>query len=354
MDKLYESLRQFGEKELRMFFYNLLNTVDRYGKDDCIEEKSLAEGLVNILQRHIDAVRSHQLQAYSLQSYVHLVFSLSDAGSLKVTLSKIGKREVSQVMAFNELFSVGPISDLDTTTGQQKRLLWMMEHDRDYRYVQHLNQEHQLVNMVKAVKSIPENKTIVIWCADNSHDQTGLRFALYLLRERKQPINVVNVTELYNASGLQVKDKDTPYAMGLIDLEIYQELVRKYHDGFPLEPNQRRRYESEWTMLMNQDHLLRLWEESTVRGSGMSALDEVIVKSVIELEHEQDENGFIRAGSVVVRVFDTSQQLVGDSFITYRIWILVSKGILTFRGFPGALHQFSVKLVTTGLANEKR
>lgn len=348
MDKLYESLHQFGEKELRMFFYNLLNAIDRYAKDGSIEEKSLAEGLVKILQRHIDAVRSHQLQSYALQRYVHLVFSLSDAGSLKVTLSKIGKREVCEVIAFNELFSVGPISDLDTTTGQQERLLWMMEHDGDYRYGQLSNQEHQLVNMVKAVKSIPENKTIVIWCADNAHDQTGLRFALYLLREREQPINVVNVTELYNASGLQAKDEAIPCAIGLIDLENYQELVRKYYEGFPLEPSQRRRYKSEWLMLTKQYHVLRLWEEGTVRGSDVSALDEVIVKSVIELEHEQDENGFIKAGNVVVRVFDTSQQLVGYSFITYRIWILVNQGILTFRGLPVALHQFSVKLVPRG------
>lgn len=45
MDKLYESLHQFGEKELRMFFNNLLNTVDHFGKDGSVEEKRLSEGL---------------------------------------------------------------------------------------------------------------------------------------------------------------------------------------------------------------------------------------------------------------------------------------------------------------------
>jgi hypothetical protein len=345
MDKFYESLHQFSEKELRMFFYNLLNTIDRHGKDGGIEEKKLAERLVEILQGHIDAVRGHQLQSYELQKYVHLVFSLSDAGALKVTLSKIGKREICQVLAFNELFSVGPVSNLDTTTGRQNRFLWMMEYDGDYKYGQHSNHEHQLVNMVKTVKSIPENKTIVIWCADNAHDQTGLRFALYLLREREQPINIVNMTELFNVTGLQNKDEVIPYASGLIDREYYQAIVRKYYEGFPLEPSQRRRYESEWLMLTGQDHVLRLWEDGTVKGNDEIALDEVIVKSVIELEHEQDENGFIKAGSVVARVCDTSQQLVGYSFITYRIWILVNQGVLTFRGLPGALHQFSVKLI---------
>ncbi|MZQ85499.1 DUF1835 domain-containing protein [Paenibacillus sp. 5J-6] len=347
MHKLYESLHQFGEKELRMFLYHLLNTVDHYDKEGSLEEKRLSEELMKIIQRQIDVVQSHQLQSSALQNYVHLVFSLSDAGSLKVALSRIGKRTVSQVMAFNELFSVGPISDLDTITGQQNRLFWMMERNRDYRYGQDINREHQLVNIISAVKSIPENKTIVIWCADNAHDQTGLRFVLYLLREREQQINVVNMSEVYEASGLQVKDKAIPYAMGQIDQEIYEELVRKYYDGFTLEPCQRRLYESEWLQLTNQNSELRIWKDGVVKGSDMCMLDEVIVKAVTELEQEQEqnENGFIRAGSIVARVFDIFQQLVGDWFITYRIWILVNRGILTFRGLPWALHQFSVKLV---------
>ncbi|CAH1211049.1 hypothetical protein PAECIP111891_03668 [Paenibacillus allorhizoplanae] len=72
----------------------------------------------------------------------------------------------------------------------------MMERDRDFRYGQHINREHQLVNIVNAIKSIPESKIIVIWCADNAHDQTGLRFTLHLLREREQQINVVNMSEV--------------------------------------------------------------------------------------------------------------------------------------------------------------
>lgn len=344
MEKFYDSLYQFDGNDLRLFFYNLLNTVDRYGTDGSIEEKKLAAGLVNILQTQLEAVHNHKLQMNELQQYVYLVFSLSDAGSLKVTLSKIGKRELCQVLAFNELFSVGPISNLDTKTGQQNRLFWLTENDVDFRYTP----EHLLVKMVEAVKNIPENKTIVIWCADNAHDQTGLRFVLHLLRDRKQPVNVVNVTELFNTTGLHNKEGFNPYFSGLIDREHFQEIVKKYYEGVPLDPNQRRRYESEWLILSNENHMLRLWKEGSVKGTDETALDEVIIRSIIELEQEQDENGFIRAGSVVARVSDTSHQLVGYSFITNRIWILVNQGVLEFSGMPRALYQFSVRLGTVG------
>ncbi|SFJ77681.1 Protein of unknown function [Paenibacillus sp. UNC496MF] len=345
MDAFYKHLPyQLSENELRKLFYNLLDTVGRYHQDGGIEEKKLAEGVINLLQGQIDAIRNQKLQIDALQRYVHIVFSLSDEGPLLQSLYGIGKREVCQVLAFNDVFSVGPISDLDTTTGQQKRNLWMMEHDRDYSYHQQSNQEHQLENMITAIRSIPDNKNIVIWYADNPHDQTGLRFVVHLLRKREQPINVVNVTELFNATRMQNADEITPYAGGLIDREHYQAIVKNYYEGIPLKQDKRRRYESEWLMLTGQDHMLRLWEEGTVRGSDENALDAVIVRSVIELEHKQDEHGFIKAGSVVKRVFETSEQLVGDSFLSYRIWILVNQGILAFRGLPGALHQFSVKL----------
>ncbi|WP_379141201.1 DUF1835 domain-containing protein [Paenibacillus sp. sgz500992] len=89
--------------------------------------------------------------------------------------------------------------------------------------------------MVEAVKNIPENKTIVIWCADNAHDQTGLRFVLHLLRDRKQPVNVVNVTELFNTTGLRNKEGFNPYFSGLIDREHFQIIVKKYYEGVPLD-----------------------------------------------------------------------------------------------------------------------
>ncbi|MFX3631389.1 MAG: DUF3658 domain-containing protein [Candidatus Pristimantibacillus sp.] len=158
------------------------------------------------------------------------------------------------------------------------------------------------------------------------------------------------MTELFHAAGLQNKEGAIPYASALIDREHFHTIVRRFYEGVPLDHSQRRRYESEWLMLSGEKHVLRLWEEGTVRGRDESSLDEVIIRAVIELEQEQDENGFVKAGSVVARVFDTSQQLVGYSFISYRIWLLVNQGILMFRGLPGALHQFSVKLDTSRLS----
>ncbi|QUL57915.1 DUF1835 domain-containing protein [Paenibacillus tritici] len=276
--------------------------------------------------------------------YVHIVFSLSDAGSLKVALSTIGVRELCEVLSFNELFSVGPISSIDTATGQQNRHLWMMEHDKDYSFYLHHNQEHTLANMVQAVRSIPGHIPIVIWCADNAHDQTGLRFVLHLLRERKERVHIANVTELYYTAGLHSTEGNLPYYRGAIGQEQFLSIVKNHYQGLPLDNGLRSMYEAEWLRLSEDHHVLRLWEESTVIGREETALDEVILRAVRELEQEQDEHGYINAASVFIRVFKSSLQFVGEAFVTYRIWMLVNQGDLAFRGLPWALHQFSLRL----------
>lgn len=99
-----------------MLFRKLQNTVVRYRVNGCVEERKLADGLYNMINDHIDAVRSHQVYMNEIQQDVLSVLSLSDAGSLKVALGKIGKRIQSQALAFNDCFSVGPIADIDKPT----------------------------------------------------------------------------------------------------------------------------------------------------------------------------------------------------------------------------------------------
>ncbi|MEK3793576.1 DUF1835 domain-containing protein [Paenibacillus sp. FSL R7-0204] len=281
------------------------------------------------------------------QEYVHILFGMSDAGSLKVTFSTLGIRETNQVLAFNESFSIGPLSGLDTITGVQNRHLWMMERDGEYSISQHHNQENRLVHMVQTVKSIPHHAITVIWVADNAHDQTGLRFVLHVLRERIQPVHMVNVTELYQSAAIHGTEGFVPFYSGAIDRETYLLIVKKYSQGVPLASDQRRGYELDWLRLAAENQMLRLWKDAAIISCDESSMDEVILRSVIELEEEQERNqvrkGFVSAGSVFIRVFEVSQQFLGTSFILNRMRALVNQGVLMSHGYSGDLNQFSLR-----------
>lgn len=292
------------------------------------------------MEMHIDAVNNQRLQEEELQTHVHIVFSLSEAGSLKVALSKVGKREESRVVAFNDWFSVGPITELSTKEGQLRRRMWLMEHDRDSYYLDSINKEHQIERMIDTLKNIPEHKTVVIWCGDNAHDQTGLRFAMYLLRERKRPVHMVNVTQILT----ETAHGNAPISQALVERDKYIDIVRNYGEGIPLNSDLRKRYESEWMELAGQDDVHRLWEEGKVMGCQEDKLDEVIVKSVMELLDKHHPGDLVNAGEVVTKILEISQQHICYSFIMYRIWSLVSDGVLTFKGQPYFPHQFSLGL----------
>lgn len=218
-----------------------------------------------------------------------------------------------------------------------------MEHDSDSFHASLANQEHQIMHMIEQLRNLQENKTVVIWCADNAHDQTGLRFALFLLRERKAPVHIVNLTKILEESGSYRDQGIAPFAQSLIDYDKYLDIVRNYSNGFILDANQREQYVSEWIDLSGQDHLIRLWEQGRVVGCDENQLDEVIIQSVVELQEGMEADDFVKAGVVVERVMENSQQLISYSFIVNRIWTLVNDGLLIFKGIPNMMHQFSVR-----------
>lgn len=329
IDKLDERLKEFGNGEYRLLLRQLLKTANQ------------EERLYTLLEMHIEAIYNHRIQAEQRQTYVHLVFSLSNAGSLKVALSKLNGSEGHRVVAFNELFSVGPIADLDTQGGQRNRELWMMEHLPDTFFGASSNQEHRIEPMMETLRKIPVNKTIVIWSGDNAHDQTGLRFALYLLREQKNPVHVVNVSQAHRDMGLSGA---APITVAQGDWESFLEIVKRCGEGIPLQFGLRKQYEQEWLELSSQNHLLRLWGSGDIIGCDEKELDPVIVSAVAKLQDENTECDFIKGSDVVIRVLEETRQLISVSFITYRIWKLVSDRVLRFQGLPWAPHQYSLRL----------
>jgi hypothetical protein len=207
------------------------------------------------------------------------------------------------------------------------------------------NQEHQIGRMIETIIKIPKNKTITIWCGNNAHDQMGLRFAIYLLRNQEQQIHMMNVSEAYKEI-VTCLAEEVPYAQGLISLDIFREIVKRYEYTMPLNPSNRKRYESEWLELSEQEHMLHLWQNGQIKGVAEEELDSMILAAVYKLqEEEESKGGFVRAGRVTAEMFENLHQLVGDQFIEYRLWRLISDGILGFKGLPGALYTFSVRLM---------
>lgn len=343
MDGFREKLRELQHGEVSSILDDVLRMTAQSVAEGEAERRTLADRIMRLWIEREQQSRRSRLDADELRRHVHIIFALSDAGSLKVMLSELGKRRENEVLAFNDLFSVGPIGNLDQKEGRRGREQWMNERLPSHRWFNLVNREHRIGHMIHTLGSIPENKSVTIWCADNAHDQTGLRFALHLLGDRKEPVRVVNASEACKSFSPYEED-EPPYALGLIPRELYGGIVGRFEQSAPLEPDERRQYEAEWLELCGQAHTLRLWQEGRVVGVAEDVLDSDITGAVHKLRDEAGEDGFVKAGRVVAEVFEHTKQLVGDSFLSYRMWRLISDGVLEFKGLPGATYQFSIRL----------
>jgi hypothetical protein len=275
------------------------------------------------------------------RNHIYLLFGLSEAGSMKVALSRLGCRHFIRVLSFNETFSAGPLCKLHNDEGCHARELWFQERFPDQGY--HLNPQHKLKAMIQTLKEIPEDKKITIWCGDNSHDQTGLRFALSILRERKQPIHVINPIEAYE----ELPEITDQFSMGLspqtlsqLPNEVVQIIIKNTENTQPLTSAKRKQYELEWQEISNTEDMLRVWANGQLMNVPETYYDEDILSLILELQKDKKEDHYVNAGLIVGTIIEQWNLFISISFIEYRFWRLISEGKLLFKGIPYAMHLY--------------
>ncbi|MFB5675786.1 DUF1835 domain-containing protein [Paenibacillus terreus] len=342
MQDFIEKWGYLEEGESRSLLRHLVEEIQGAARHD-EKKKYTAEEILDLLDSRLAYERNLQREWEEQEKNVHIMFSQSDAGSMKVTLSNLGKRQASKVLAFNDIFSVGPIYQLHTEEGQRSRADWMQNRVNHYIFNQMHNREHQIAPMMKTLVNIAEHKSIFIWCANNAHDQTGLRFAAYLLRNRKQPIHVINVSEAYRRQ-FGGDDAEIPYFQGQIELDQFQEIIRDFEQTQPLSSEARKQYEAEWLELSSQEHCLRLLRNGQIVGVPEDELDGMIMEILTALQStEAEEDGYVPAGQLSLHFYNQINQLIDYDFLSYRVWSLISDGQISFKGLPVGWHTFSIR-----------
>jgi hypothetical protein len=80
IDKHFEKLSGFGEREHWLLLRQLVNTAIHDSTHGDHEDRMFGQRLYKLLEMHIDTVNNQRLQEEKLQTHVHIVFSLSEAG----------------------------------------------------------------------------------------------------------------------------------------------------------------------------------------------------------------------------------------------------------------------------------
>ncbi|WP_245983266.1 DUF1835 domain-containing protein [Ammoniphilus oxalaticus] len=337
MDDLRESIKKLTDGEARTLLLNLMYRL-RHGKEATgIEQAELLRDLFSLFDEIIRYVNNvdHVETNYTA---VHLVCGEAAAGSMKVGLGR-----ANQVIGYPDFLQMGPIEQLHTEAGRVNRFEWLLDHLSDPDDYFQEEYRKKVAETLSQIQAIPSHAPIILWTAEDANEQTGLRFLLYLLRDKTNEIFLINATkayqELYNTDEIQHFVQTDG-----IEPEKLAEIYQTKRGESPLTEQQRRALEHEWLVLSNSKGVARVWEDDQIAEVDEVYFDEVIKNAVSRLHAEQPQSDFIKAARVIGEVIGHIEQQIGDSFLEYRLRVLVYQGTLEIKGVPKTMGAYRVRL----------
>ncbi|MFP3919162.1 DUF1835 domain-containing protein [Lysinibacillus telephonicus] len=290
----------------------------------------------------IDEINSH-IKKYHCKSKseqesdVHIVISEFTAGSLRVALKRPKK-----VIGFPDSFSIGPLWRLNEKIGQSFRSQWLYENINDelddYEY------EQKFINTLLEIENISEHVPIYLWYGNNAEEQTGLRFILYLLKDKKNEIYLINSTLVYEKVTAYKIEEQPIFHTGQIEPEFLRLIFDETTKNIPLTVEERIRFHKEWKSLSKSKDVLRLFIEGEIREVPENYFDSIILETIDNLHKKQGSKEFLKTGDVIVEIITKMDEMVNLYFLEYRIRYLIYSGALELQGIPKSIRHYRVKL----------
>ncbi|MEW9701297.1 DUF1835 domain-containing protein [Paenibacillus sp. SI92] len=276
---------------------------------------------------------------------VHIVFGDSIAGSLKLAIKQMGYADANKVICFRDQYSIGPLWQLHEKGGRAYRGEWFRDHinkgDEDAEY----GEETYHQRLTEQIATIPAEASIVIWSGNNAHEQVGLRYAVYLLREIQiqNELFVFNVEEACERR-FNTADRSIVYLhAGEIPPEKLRSVFGETEESGPITCETRQLLEQEWLSLAKQYHVLRIWDGERILNVEEQHFDSYLLETVEKLHTCRSNNDFIKAARVIGEALGYCDQYIGDSYFEYRLRQLVYNGSLEIKGVPRAMRYYSVR-----------
>ncbi|MDM5205748.1 DUF1835 domain-containing protein [Cytobacillus kochii] len=265
---------------------------------------------------------------------IHIVFSDSSAGSLKQAIEKLNISDRVITIPIN--FSIGPLWQLHQIEGLEKRKDWLFEHinledEFIFDYIPRIEESWM------KLQALPEQCKIFIWGCENAHEQTGIAYAVYLLREKNNQI-YIGLDQEHQQS---LTRQDILHT-GELAPEQWMEYIKNVENYLLLSIDERQKWIELWvTLAQSKDVFLRTWEEGRLTPVSENYLDEMIIAKARELQKGKE---FMKSARLIGEVIGHLDQPIGDLFIEYRLRTLAFLGVFELKGVPRAMRFYSVRL----------
>ncbi|WP_231687559.1 DUF1835 domain-containing protein [Bacillus sp. FJAT-22090] len=341
MNELKELVKKLSEDEVKSLLFQILFRINMV-EETKYSEKQFTEDLKKIYKDFLN-YKSTKITNEDDYKVVHIVFGDSPAGSLKMVLRDMELQITEKVISFSDLFSIGPVWKLHEEIGFTKRYEWLKNHINIDEEVMDKYQVN-FNNTTLKINAIPQNVPIIIWIGDNSHEQTALRYVLYLLREKTNNITLIDTTTNYKNLFHIPEVEYFPLHTGEITPEKLRLIYEKNSAVKPLSQEERKKFEDQWEELSTKHEVLRIWTNTEICSVDQDFYDDYIINTVRNLHNELKNKDFMKSARVIGEVIGNLNQYIGDQFVEYRVRHLIMNGVFEIEGIPKAMRFYSVKL----------
>ncbi|WP_421385209.1 DUF1835 domain-containing protein [Bacillus salacetis] len=347
IEDLKRLIQQATEEEAKSLLLHLLFSIRLQKETEDFTEQQLVKDLQNAYIEFHEYKKNQTLNENETTKKVHLLFGLSAAGSFKFALKQMGLDKEEKVIAFTDMYSYGPVHQLHEEKGRQRRIEWLQDHiNLDDEYLDNYDSEYKA--LASKIESLPDDIPIVIWTGENAHEQTALRFALFLLKEKKNDIYLINTSPLYkhlfDTPALQHELLHT----GEISPERWATLYRNTTERQPISVIEQDSLLDEWQELNSSTEVLRIWKGKSVVSVEEDYYDNYIIRTAARIHKKQKTKQFMKSARLIGELIGHLDDYLGDSFLEYRVRGLIFKGVLEIKGVPKAMRYYSVKLKQEG------
>ncbi|MBB6447874.1 DUF1835 domain-containing protein [Bacillus benzoevorans] len=333
IEKLYQSIEKLSGSEARNLLINMMIKIKNMRESKDLQEELLGE-LYSLYDEALGVSQSKMEIAFNT---VHIACGESTAGTLRYGLGRGNK-----VIGIPEFFSIGSIWELHKDVGRKHRYEWLKDHinmEMDYLEEEY---ERKITKTLEEIDAIPGDVPIVIWTADNAEEQTGMRYFMYLLKEKPNDVLLINTSLAYQELFV-VHDDQYFHHTGTIYPEQLKEMYKK-NVAKLLSVEERDRYQREWILLTESKEVLRIWQNKQITFVNESHFDSFIITAIQKLHAEQGHKDFILAAKIIGEVLGLLKGSVFDAFLEYRIRELVYNGVFEIKGIPKDMRSYSVRV----------
>ncbi|HBU91597.1 MAG TPA: hypothetical protein DEB53_10385 [Bacillus pumilus] len=278
---------------------------------------------------------------------IHIVFGAATAGSLKQAFCEMKQDQVNDIIAFHDIYSIGPLLHLHEHEGQEKRIEWLRSviSNEFGHFDEMVTDQHRMLQQIKDIK---DGTRILIWTGSNAHEQIGLRYAIYLLKEKNIELSLINTTtafdQLFNTNTRRMGIRHA----GEITTEKLKVLYKSKEHMHSVTKEERAQFLIEWLSFAKENHTLRIWQKGKTISVPEDEFDAYLVKMAKRVHQSEPEEDYIKTPRLIGEVIGYLEQYIGDDFIEYRLKTLIDQGIFDMIGRRTSMRYYSIKLTEFG------